>query len=149
VKRYRFALQSVVAKEAKAYGFTIVVWTTGAFLIIERGKPTAGAVLAFAGGILLAQACSVFSAFGKPTRTWKSPQHREYVWTTFHAIPTATGVLLAWLLSSQLDGVWAYFLTPFVATLVYELLLGLESLLLSAEDHVSSVTQEMSVDTSD
>lgn len=149
MKRYRFALQSVVAKEAKAYGFTIVVWTTGAFLLIERGKPAAAAVLVFAGGILLAQACGVMIAFGKPTRTWKLPQQREYVWTTFHAGPVAAAVLLAWAIAANVEGMWAYFLAPLVSTLVYELLLAVESLLFSAEDHVSSVTADMSVDTSD
>ena len=104
MKQYRFALQTVVAKEAKAYGFAIVVWCTGAFLITERGKPTPAAVLAFAGAALLAQAIDVLVAFGKPTRTWRGPQQREYVWT---------------------------------------LLLAVESLFLTAEDHVRSVTEEM------
>jgi hypothetical protein len=143
VKELRFALQTVVAKEAKAYGFTIVVWSTGALLITERGKPTVAAVLLFAAAILLAQATNVLLAFGKPTRTWTAPQQREYVWTTFHAVPAAAGVLVAWGLAAGIDGLWAYFLAPLCATLLYQLLLAVESLLLSAEDHVSSVTQEM------
>ena len=142
-------MQTVVATEAKAYGFAVAVWTTGTFLIIERGKPTAAAILVFVGGILIAQALGVLIAFGKPTRTWKSPSQREYVWTTFHAIPVASAVLLAWLMSSQLAGIWAYFLSPLVSIFAYQLLLGLESLLLSAEDHVSSITEDMSLDRSD
>jgi hypothetical protein len=143
VKQYRFALQTVVAKEAKAYGFAIVVWCTGAFLIIERGKPTAGAVLAFAGAALLAQMTNVLLAFGKPTRTWQGPNQREYVWTTFHALPVAAGVLVAWALAAGLSGMWAYFVAPLVSILLYQLLLGAESLFLSAEDRVESVTKEM------
>lgn len=149
MKQFRFALQTVVATEAKAYGFAVAVWTTGAFLLIERGKPTAAAILVFVAGILLAQTCGVVLAFGKPTRTWKSPSQREYVWTTFHAVPVSAAVLLAWLVSSQVGGMPAYFLAPLVSLLAYQLLLGVESLLLSAEDHVSSVTEEMSVDRSD
>lgn len=149
MKEFRFAMQTVVSTEAKAYGFAVAVWTTGAFLLIERGKPTAAAILVFVGGILLAQAFGVAIAFGKPTRTWKSPSQREYVWTTLHAIPVAAAVLLAWLMSSQVSGMWAYFLAPLVSIFAYQLLLGVESLLLSAEDHVSSVTEEMSLETSD
>lgn len=146
MREFRFAMQTVVASEAKAYGFAVAVWTTGTFLLVERGKPTAPSILVFAGGILLAQALGVGVAFGKPTRTWKSPSQREYVWTTFHAVPVAAAVLLAWLVSSQVDGMWAYFLAPLVSISGYQLLLGVESLLLSAEDHVSSVTEEMSLD---
>lgn len=146
MREYRFALQTVVAKEAKAYGFAVVVWCTGAFLITERGKPTAGAVLAFAGAALLAQAVDVLLAFGKPTRTWRGPQQREYVWTTFHAAPIAAAVLLAWALAAGIDGMWAYFVAPLCAIVLYQLLLALESLLLSAEDHVESVTEEMDLD---
>lgn len=148
MKQFRFAMQTVVSTEAKAYGFAVAVWTTGAFLLIERGKPTAGAILVFVGGILLAHATAVAIAFGRPTRTWKAPRQREYVWTTVHAIPVATAVLLAWLVSSQVGGMWAYFLAPLVSIFSYELLLGMESLVFSAEDHVSSVTEEMSVGSS-
>ena len=143
MKQYRFALQTVVAKEAKAYGFAIVVWCTGAFLITERGTPTAGAVLAFAGAALLAQATNVALAFGKPTRTWQGPQQREYVWTTFHALPIAAAVLLAWGLAASIDGLWAYFIGPLCSILLYQLLLAAESLFLSAEDRVEPVTEEM------
>lgn len=146
MREYRFALQTVVAKEAKAYGFAIVVWCTGAFLITERGTPTAAAVLVFAGAALLAQAVDVFLAFGKPTRTWRGPQQREYVWTTFHATPVAVAVLLAWALAAGVHGLWAFLVAPLCAIVVYELLLALESLLLSAEDHVESVTEEMGED---
>lgn len=149
MKRFRFAMQTVVATEAKAYGFALAVWTTGTFLLIERGKPTAPSILVFAGGVLLAQGCGVAIAFGKPTRTWKSPSQREYVWTTFHAIPIVAAVLLAWAASANIDGMWAFLVAPFVSLLAYQLLLGVESLLLSAEDHVSSVTEEMSADKSD
>jgi hypothetical protein len=143
VRQFRFALQAVVAKEAKAYGFAIVVWCTGAFLITERGKPTPAAVLAFAGAALLAQGIDVLVAFGKPTRTWRGPQQREYVWTTFHAAPVAAAVLLAWGIAAGLTGLWAYFVAPLCAIVVYELLLAVESLLLTADDHVRSVTEEM------
>ena len=142
MRQYRYALQMVVAKEAKAYGFSVVVWCCGAFLIIERGKPTAGAVLVFAGAALLAQVTNVLFSFGKPTRTWHGPQQREYVWTTFHAVPVAVPVLMAWGLAAGLAGAWAYFVAPFCSIVVYELLLAVESLFLSAEDRVTPVTKE-------
>lgn len=137
MNRYRSVLQTVVAKEAKAYGFTIVVWSAGALLITERGKPTPSAVLAFAGGIMLAQAIVLLAAYGSPTNVWTSRQHPEYVWSAFHALPVAAGVLLGWLLAAATSGLWAYLLAPLCAVLAYELLLGLESMLLSAPQSAS------------
>jgi hypothetical protein len=129
-------MQSVAAKEAKAYGFTIVVWTTGAFLLIERGAPTAGAVFLFMASVLAAQIVNVLIAFGSPARKWTSPSPVEYVWTTMHIGPTVLGVVVAWAVARGLDGMWAYAFTPAAAVLVYELLLGVESLVLAAGDHI-------------
>ena len=148
-KQFRFALQSVAAKEAKAYGFTIVVWTTGVFLIIERGKPTAPAVFLFAAGILGAQIVNVLLAFGKPTRRWTSPSPTEYVWTAMHISPVAVGVVLAWVVARELDGMWAYGFAPACSVFVYQLLLAAESFFLSAEDHIEPASPDMSADTSD
>jgi hypothetical protein len=53
------------------------------------------------------------------------------------------GVLLAWALAAEISGLWAYFVAPLCSIVLYQLLLGAESLLLSAEDRVESVTQEM------
>lgn len=137
MSRYRSALQTVVAKEAKAYGFTIVVWSTGALLITDRGKPTPLAVLAFAAGILVAQGTAVLAAYGSPTGVWTSRQHPEYVWSAFHMLPVAAAVLLGWLLAAELTGMWAYLVAPLCAVLAYELLIGLESMLLSAPESAS------------
>ncbi|HVU79036.1 MAG TPA: hypothetical protein VHC67_15780 [Gaiellaceae bacterium] len=130
MRRYRSALRAVVAKEAKAYGFAVVVWSTGALLISARGRPTTRAVLVFAGAILLAHALNAALAFGSPTNTWRSPSPREYVWTIFEAPAVIAAVLLGWALVSWCSGLWAYLLAPFAAVLGYQLLLGLESMLL-------------------
>lgn len=134
---YRQALQTVVTKEAKAYGFALLVWSTGSLLLIERGKPTAAAVLVFVGGVLAAQAAALLIAFGSPWRVWGDSQHPEYVWTAFHVVPIAAGVLLAWLLAAETSGMWAYLAAPFAALFAYQLLLGLESMLLSAPESAS------------
>jgi hypothetical protein len=135
--RYRSALQTVVTKEAKAYGFAVVVWSSGSLLLIERGKPTAPAVLVFVAGILAAQGTAVLIAFGSFRKVWGDREHREYVWTAFHVVPIAAAVLLAWLVAAELRGMWAYLLAPLCAGLSYELLLGLESMFLSADDSAS------------
>jgi hypothetical protein len=138
VSRYRFALTTVVTKEAKAYGFAVVVWSTGTFLMVERGRPTPGAILVFGGAIMLAQAIALMIAYGTPTATWVSPQDREYVLTAFHGVPIVAAVLIAWALAAGVSGMWAFFLAPLCAALAYQLLLGLESMLLSASDSESS-----------
>lgn len=134
---YRSALQTVVTKEAKAYGFALVLWSTGSLLVVERGQPTAGAVVVFAGGVLGAQATALLLAFGSPMKVWGDRSHPEYVWTAFHVIPIAAGVLLAWLLAAETAGLWAYLAAPFAGLLAYQLLLGLESMLLSAPESAS------------
>lgn len=134
---YRSALQTVVTKEAKAYGFAVLVWSSGSLLLIERGKPTAPAVLVFVAGILAAQGTALLLAFGSFRKVWGEREHREYVWTAFHVVPVAAGVLLAWLVASELSGMWAYLGTPLCAGLAYQLLLGLESMLLNADDSAS------------
>jgi hypothetical protein len=134
---YRPALKTVVTTEAKAYGFAVVVWSTGSLLMIERGKPTAAAILVYVGGIVLAHGTALLLAYGSPTSVWSGKQRPEYVATAFHIVPIAAGVLLAWLVASRLDGMWAYLVAPFCAVLAYELLLGLESMLLSADESAS------------
>lgn len=148
-KQFRFSLQAVVAKEARAYGFAVVVWSCGAFLIVERGKPTAGAVFIFVAGILVAQIASSLIAFGKPTRRWQSPNPIEYVWTTMHVLPIGAAVLVAWAIARSFHGEWAYGCAPGAAIFVYETLLAAESLILSAEPHVEPASPDMSADTSD
>jgi len=39
VGSYRRALRAAVAAGAKAYGFTLVIWTTAALATAERGLP--------------------------------------------------------------------------------------------------------------
>lgn len=134
---FRPALKTVVTKEAKAYGFAVLVWSTGSFLMIERGKPTSAAILVYVGGILLAHGAALVIAYGSPTSVWTAKQHPEYVVTAFHVVPIAAGVLLAWLVASQLSGMWAYFVAPLCVVFAYEVLLALESMLLSADDSAS------------
>lgn len=131
---YRDSLRTVTAKEAKAYGFAVAVWCTGAFLLIERGKPTPVAVLLFAGGVLAAHATALLVAYGSPLETWHEPELRQYVLTALHALPLSAAVLVAWGVASALSGEIAYLVTPFCSLLVYELSLALESMLLSVDD---------------
>jgi hypothetical protein len=39
---YRLALRAAVASGAKAYGFTLVIWTTAALVVSQHGIPRAG-----------------------------------------------------------------------------------------------------------
>ena len=43
---YRLALRAAVASGAKAYGFTLVIWTTAALVVSQHGIPRAGEAFA-------------------------------------------------------------------------------------------------------
>ena len=49
---YRLALRAAVASGEKAYGFTLVIWTTGAVVVSQHGIPRAGEAFAYLGGAL-------------------------------------------------------------------------------------------------
>jgi hypothetical protein len=67
---YRGALATAVSSEAKAYGFIVVVWTSGAVQLATHGEPGVGGALSFLGGVLAAMAVVVAAAFGSPFATW-------------------------------------------------------------------------------
>src|SRR5690606_26960626 len=71
---YRQALRSAVAAEAHAYGFTLVVWTTGALALTEEGL-VLGRVLAFLAGALAAMAVVVAAAFSGVRAAYLDVEH--------------------------------------------------------------------------
>ena len=124
---YRKSLSIAVSAEAKAYGFTLVVWTTGAVTIAERGLPGVAGAFAYLGGILVAQTIVVFAAFGTPRSTWRVESEDRRTYGAIHVASVVLAVLSGWGLAAWIpDRALAYLVAGFTACVLYQLLLALE-----------------------
>jgi hypothetical protein len=131
---FRDALGTAVASETRAYGFTLLVWSTGALTIADHGLATTGKVFAFLCGALLAMAIVVLAAFGGPMRRWSTSREPHYAFGAIHIASVAVGTACGWAASLALGGWTAFAGAAFTAVLVYQLLLGLEVAVSSAKD---------------
>jgi hypothetical protein len=123
---YREGLRVAVAGGAQTYGFTLVVWTTGALAISEQGLPRPLDALAFLGGALLATALIAIVTFAGLRSTWRDERPVSRAYGAIHAPSVAAGVLMGWLLAAALDGAFAFAAASFVAVVPYNLLLAVE-----------------------
>ena len=94
-------------------------------------------MFAFVGGILAAQVPVAMIAFGGFGReTWSAGEPVEYYgYAAVHLVSVAAGICVGWGVGAALnEEPVAAGMTGFAAVFVYELLLGLELLLLVAGD---------------
>lgn len=125
--RYRAALREAVSGESKAYGFTLVVWTTGALVADERGMPGRLDAVGYLGGILAAMAIVVLVSFGGLTTEWRVRTHSRLAFGAIHLASVPAAVASGWAVASAAGPpALAFSLAGFVAALVYQFLLGLE-----------------------
>lgn len=122
---YRHALRFALSRQANAYGFTLVVWGTGALAIWELGKPGPADVFAFIGGALVSISLIVAAVFGvrQPFRV-EQPPRRPFSAMHLPSVPAA--VAAGWGLTVAVGGVAGFFVAAAVAVAVYQLLLSLE-----------------------
>jgi hypothetical protein len=128
---YRRVLRNAVSDEARAYGFSVVLLSTGYLTISERGLPGVGGTFAFLGGAIVAQWVTGVLAFGKPTATWQTQENMTYyAHVAVHYVSVALAVLVGWGVAAGITTKDAAFgASSFCAILVYELLLALETML--------------------
>ncbi|MGE5225616.1 MAG: hypothetical protein ACM3OO_01945 [Planctomycetaceae bacterium] len=129
---FRDALRTAVASETRAYGFTLLVWSTGALSVAQEGLPTVAQVFAFLLGALLAMALVVLVAFGGPMRRWTTSREPHYAFGAIHIGSVAVGTTCGWIVCLALSARMAFAGAAFTAVLVYQLLLGLEVAVSSA-----------------
>ncbi len=121
VRALRFAL----SRQANAYGFTLIVWGTGAIAVGRFGRPDAADAFAFVGGALTAAVLAVLLAFGISSVLRASePRHRAY--SAMHVPSVPAAIAGGWGILLLLGGAAGYFAAAFVAVLVYESLLSAE-----------------------
>lgn len=133
--RYRAALRSMVGAEAKAYGFTLLIWSTGAFLFHYHGFPRPFEVILFVAGAFVGMAVMTVVAFGGLRAAWRQePDPRRYTYGAIHLLSVAAGMLAAWGIAAALPRVASFVITPLLANVVYQSLIGLEVLLSEADE---------------
>ena len=102
------------------YGYAITVWATGSALFGEHGKASPGSIYLFAGGAVVAYGLLKLL-------TWETQQEAEKPLPRsphpvragimhIAAIAVAIGAALA---AAQIHGEVAWFVAPFLATLLY------------------------------
>lgn len=124
-RRYRRALRVVLSRQQNAYGFTLVVWGTGALTLDELGKPNALAVFAFILGALAGVSLAIALTFGLTEPfTQKEPERRPFSAIHLLSVPAALGA--GWGMSILVHGAPGYFLAALAAAAVHEALLGFE-----------------------
>jgi hypothetical protein len=125
--RYRHSLKIAVSHEAKAYGFALVVWTTGALVIAEHGLPGRFGSLAYLGGTLAGMTAVVLVSLGGPTATWRATARWRFGYGAVHIGSVGVAVAAGWGMGAVLhDKAAAFGSAAVVATVVYQLALGLE-----------------------
>lgn len=116
-----------MSSESKAYGFTLVVWATGALAMSEQGPPGRSGVLAYLGGLLGGMLLIVLVAFGHPGHSLRGHQLRRYAGGAIHVLSVGTAVAAGWLCAAAFDPKWvAYLSAGAAAGFVYQIVLGLE-----------------------
>lgn len=124
---YRIALRTAVSSESKAYGFTLVVWGTAALTTSEQGPPGRAGTVAYLGGLLGGMAVVVLLALGGPTATWSTSHLRRYAAGAIHVVSVAAATAAGWGCAVLVERKWlAYLVAGFFASLVYQLVLGME-----------------------
>jgi hypothetical protein len=126
--RYRASLRDALAAEGKAYGFALVTWGTASLTSAARGTPDAPQAIAYVGGALAAMALVIFATYaGAGEQLTGEPPGRRLAWGAVHLVSVAAGLAAGWGAAELVVPKWGAFLgAGAAATLVYQLVLGLE-----------------------
>lgn len=137
---YRSALRAVIASESRAYGFTLIVWGTGALAIHRHGLPDSTGTVAYLGGLLGGIVLVALMAFGDPHATWRpSAESRRYAGGMIHLASVSGAVAAGWLSAALVVPTWPAFLSAGAsASIVYQLVLAVEVIPSLTQDHTTT-----------
>ncbi len=127
LRRYRSDLRSVVGASSTAYGYTLIVWSTGAVLSHAYGPPSPPQVFAFFGGAIVGFAVVGILAFGGVTVEFGGGTNHVELWGGFHFISVGLAVGVAWWVSAHVSSLSGWPLGAFVATAAYLVVVGVEN----------------------
>lgn len=121
-------LQTNLTDESKAYGYTLVIWGSGAILIDTFGFPGSVQVATYILGAVVGFGILAIAVYGSVFRRVTSVKDEAMiVASTIHFIAALGTIGLSGVLVSTLPELWGYFLTGVNATVTYNLLLLVES----------------------
>lgn len=128
---YRQRLRGAVASSAAPYGYTLVIWCSGAVTAHVRGLPATEHALMLAAGAITAFAFVGLLAFGMPEHVLASPEQKQVeLWGAFHLPVVAASLGIATLLAHSIhNAVLAWLSVGFTATATYLLMIALQYML--------------------
>ncbi|MGI9556753.1 MAG: hypothetical protein ACR2N5_02305 [Solirubrobacterales bacterium] len=131
LQHYRGRLRGAVASSAAPYGFTLVIWTSGAITADVRGFPSSLHALMLAAGAITAFAVVGLLAFRDPEHVLATPKEPAVeLWGAFHLPVVGAAIALAALIAHTVQNpVVAWALVGFGATATYLLVIALQYLL--------------------
>lgn len=126
--RYLRGLTAAVGQTAGAYGYTLVIWCTGAMLIHFHGLPSPGDVALFVAGAVTAFVLVELGAIrGPPSRSEAAPARAVWLAGAVNGVSAGAAVAGAYGLSIAIGvGHLAWPVTAFAASATYYLILGLQ-----------------------
>ena len=130
-EHYRQRLRGAVASSAAPYGYTLVIWCSGAVAAHFRGIPATEHALMLAAGAITAFALVGLLAFGMPEHVLVSPKEKQVeLWGAFHLPVVAASLGIATLLANFVhNAILAWLFVGFAATATYLLVIALQYML--------------------
>lgn len=117
---YKGFLQSALAKESRAYGFTIAFWGSGAMLIKAQGVPELIEALSYGGGAILGFGLLTLLAYRRALDAADYEENRIMILGMIHYIGALLPVVLAYYFA-RISSPWSFLLTGLTATVGYNL----------------------------
>lgn len=113
-------LRSTLAKESRAYGFTIAFWGSGAILIAEQGLPSLMEALSYGGGAVIGFGLLTAFAYRRALGTPEYEESQIMILGMVHYIAALLPIVMAFYLS-KLAPPWSFALTGISASVGYNL----------------------------
>lgn len=130
---YLRALRFALSQQANAYGFTLVVWGTGALASWQLGKPDPADIFAYVAGGLMSISVIVALVFGI-VRPFQGEEPRRRPFSAMHLPSVPAAMAAGWGATLLLQGVAGFFAAAAAAVGLYQLLLAVEVALALAPD---------------
>jgi hypothetical protein len=132
--RYVDGLATTLSGAVVPYGYTVVVWTSGAFAQFHHGTPRPKDVIAFAVGAVVTYGVLRVLARNGETRPARGIAREGLIQAgAIHIGSIAGAVAVAWALA-PLGGAWGWFLPVLCGSAVYFAGTGVNEALKLSED---------------
>ncbi|MFB6158142.1 MAG: hypothetical protein ABEJ95_00600 [Candidatus Nanohalobium sp.] len=113
-------LRSALAKESRAYGFTIAFWGSGAMLISESGLPGLFEALSYGGGAVVGFGALTILAYRRTLSPVDFEESQVMILGMVHYFAALFPVILSYYLAG-LPSPWSFLSAGFAASTVYNL----------------------------